>query len=76
MPLSGGQDSAAVATMVRLMCEKVTSAVRKRRENDGTLFFSTNSSCFNRYSLMNSVEKVRVFDEFQKFQKKTIGRRA
>ncbi|GMR47722.1 hypothetical protein PMAYCL1PPCAC_17917, partial [Pristionchus mayeri] len=33
VPLSGGQDSAAVATMVRLMAEKVTRAVKKADEN-------------------------------------------
>ncbi|GMT23683.1 hypothetical protein PFISCL1PPCAC_14980, partial [Pristionchus fissidentatus] len=33
VPLSGGQDSAAVATMVRLMAEKVTSSVKKADEN-------------------------------------------
>ncbi|UMM29095.1 hypothetical protein L5515_011627 [Caenorhabditis briggsae] len=35
IPLSGGQDSSAVAAMVRLMCEKVCGAVKKRRETDG-----------------------------------------
>ncbi|CAI5448996.1 unnamed protein product [Caenorhabditis angaria] len=33
VPLSGGQDSSAVAAMVRLMCEKVCAAVKFRREN-------------------------------------------
>lgn len=35
IPLSGGQDSSAVAAMVRLMCEKVCGAVKRRRETDG-----------------------------------------
>ncbi|KAK6750829.1 hypothetical protein RB195_002662 [Necator americanus] len=35
VPLSGGQDSSSVAAMVRLMCNKVCDAVRKRRETDG-----------------------------------------
>ncbi|KHJ98227.1 NAD+ synthase [Oesophagostomum dentatum] len=35
VPLSGGQDSSAVAAMVRLMCEKVCGAVKRRRETDG-----------------------------------------
>ncbi|CAB3406262.1 unnamed protein product [Caenorhabditis bovis] len=35
IPLSGGQDSSAVAAMVRLMCEKVCGAVRHRRLTDG-----------------------------------------
>ncbi|PAV65577.1 hypothetical protein WR25_12280 [Diploscapter pachys] len=35
VPLSGGQDSSAVATMVRIMCNKVCEAVKRRRETDG-----------------------------------------
>lgn len=35
IPLSGGQDSSAVAAMVRLMCEKVCGAIKRRRETDG-----------------------------------------
>ncbi|CAJ0562541.1 unnamed protein product, partial [Mesorhabditis spiculigera] len=35
LPLSGGSDSSAVAVMVRLMCEKVCSAAKLRRESGG-----------------------------------------
>ncbi|KAJ1348117.1 hypothetical protein KIN20_003346 [Parelaphostrongylus tenuis] len=35
LPLSGGQDSSSVAVMVRLMCNKVCSAVKRRKETDG-----------------------------------------
>ncbi|EFP04775.1 hypothetical protein CRE_30004 [Caenorhabditis remanei] len=47
IPLSGGQDSSAVAAMVRLMCEKVCGAVKRRRKTDGKLiqFESFNSVC-------------------------------
>uniref|UniRef100_A0A7I5EBF4 Glutamine-dependent NAD(+) synthetase n=1 Tax=Haemonchus contortus TaxID=6289 RepID=A0A7I5EBF4_HAECO len=35
LPLSGGQDSSSVAAMVRLMCNKVCGAVKRRRLTDG-----------------------------------------
>uniref|UniRef100_A0A1I7XA12 Glutamine-dependent NAD(+) synthetase n=1 Tax=Heterorhabditis bacteriophora TaxID=37862 RepID=A0A1I7XA12_HETBA len=37
IPLSGGQDSSAVAAMVRLMCNKVCNSVKQRRERDGVV---------------------------------------
>lgn len=39
VPLSGGQDSSAVVAMVRMMCEKVCGAVKRRRETDGEGFY-------------------------------------
>ncbi|EPB74390.1 hydrolase, carbon-nitrogen family [Ancylostoma ceylanicum] len=35
VPLSGGQDSSSVATMVRLMCNKVCEAAKRRKQRDG-----------------------------------------
>ncbi|VDK57937.1 unnamed protein product, partial [Cylicostephanus goldi] len=35
VPLSGGQDSSSVAAMVRLMCNKVCDAVKRRKATDG-----------------------------------------
>ncbi|TKR62311.1 hypothetical protein L596_026293 [Steinernema carpocapsae] len=39
VPLSGGQDSAAVAVMVRLMCDKVVEAVQKNPDIDDPAYY-------------------------------------
>lgn len=39
LPLSGGQDSCAVAIMVRLMCEKVCKAVRSNTGRDDPSYY-------------------------------------
>uniref|UniRef100_A0A914BZR9 Glutamine-dependent NAD(+) synthetase n=1 Tax=Acrobeloides nanus TaxID=290746 RepID=A0A914BZR9_9BILA len=39
LPLSGGQDSTAVALMVRLMCEKVTQAIRDNPDRDDPAYY-------------------------------------
>ncbi|EYC14368.1 hypothetical protein Y032_0040g169 [Ancylostoma ceylanicum] len=38
VPLSGGQDSSSVATMVRLMCNKVCEAAKRRKQRDGKIY--------------------------------------
>uniref|UniRef100_A0A1I7YUW2 Glutamine-dependent NAD(+) synthetase n=1 Tax=Steinernema glaseri TaxID=37863 RepID=A0A1I7YUW2_9BILA len=39
VPLSGGQDSAAVVVMVRLMCDKVVKAIEKNPERDDPAYY-------------------------------------
>uniref|UniRef100_A0A1I7X9R5 NAD(+) synthase [glutamine-hydrolyzing] n=1 Tax=Heterorhabditis bacteriophora TaxID=37862 RepID=A0A1I7X9R5_HETBA len=52
IPLSGGQDSSAVAAMVRLMCNKVCNSVKQRRERDGVVltYWVNLKSLFSRFS--------------------------
>uniref|UniRef100_A0A1I7S618 Glutamine-dependent NAD(+) synthetase n=1 Tax=Bursaphelenchus xylophilus TaxID=6326 RepID=A0A1I7S618_BURXY len=39
LPLSGGQDSASVAVMVRLMCEKVCKASRENKDKEDPAYY-------------------------------------
>uniref|UniRef100_A0A1I8BIG3 Glutamine-dependent NAD(+) synthetase n=1 Tax=Meloidogyne hapla TaxID=6305 RepID=A0A1I8BIG3_MELHA len=39
LPLSGGQDSSSVALMVRLMCEKISEAVRLNPDSNDPAYF-------------------------------------
>ncbi|CAD5205885.1 unnamed protein product [Bursaphelenchus okinawaensis] len=39
LPLSGGQDSASVAVMVRLMCEKVCKASRENKDKEDSAYY-------------------------------------